>query len=826
MRLLLLITLALLSPIVYSNDWFSENIGQVKNQLGESNSDVLYIFNSSDFTVTLRKQGFSYELKRIVNQSGDIKDPVREFTFNAAIERIDFELPNKPDKIIVGLKSNYYTNLYNNLGSFEDIPHYRKITYKEVFPGIDIEFIIEKGQFKYNVIAQPEADLSEFHFKINSDKSPSLNQNDLVLNTTNGKITENIPLSYLKQSKEKIQVNYKLENRKLYFIPDKVTKDKTLIIDPVPDLIWNTYFGGSQFDLVNDIEQYDNDKFYQTGFTMSLDNISTSDAFLANYQGDLDAFVSKFDTDGNIIWSTYYGGPQTERVYSIALDSLGNSYIAGSSFSTTGIATTGTHQEYLDGADDIFILKLFSNGQRDWCTYHGGNGHDFITDMKVVNDTIFSVGHTTSTNNLSSPGAHMENNTTNEAGHISLFSTNGDFLWGTYFGDGGNNSIEGLAVNDNYIYITGRTNNATGISTSGAHQESLTGFVDGFISKFNKEGAQIWGTYFGGDYSDKSKSISLDEKGDIYICGDASSLNQISTPGAYQENRLSGEQGFLSKFNSDGQQLWGSYTGGYNSDYVHKIVYRNGYLYLGGQTLSETEIVSADGLQQTKSDGFDVFIQKFDTTGSFEWGTYFGNSSNEDLSSIDVSTNDQILISGNCDASSANFTTENAFQQGFGGGSSDGFLTHLCQPVKPEIVYSEGELISTWADEYQWYFEGILLNETTQSISPNSDGEYVVVTSNNGLCTDTSEVFLYSSVNLESESENSLKVYPNPANSHLNIESKGFTSVSIKDINNKIILRKSGSDNLNLDLASLSRGIYIVQIENDNSLIIKKVIKN
>lgn len=825
MKTLLLFTILLLSAHTQCADFFTENIGQIKNQYGESNNDVLYIFNGKKLSVTLRKNGFSYEVKKVLSSKDEINNKSVNFKFNASVERIDFLFPNAPSSIETLLKSRSYKNVYSDIGDFENISQFKKILYRDIFKGVDIEFSIDKGQFKYNIIAKPEADLANFFLEINSNTLPLLNDNNLILKTEHGEIVENIPFSYTEKTLKEIEVKYKLEDRKLYFIPNEYSNTSTLIIDPIPDLIWNTYFGGSQYDLLNDITINNSDKIYQTGFTMSLDNISTSGAFLENYQGDLDAFVSKFDIEGNIIWSTYYAGPQTERVYNIIVDTLDNCYIAGSTFSTVGIATSGVHQQYLEGVDDIFYLKLFDNGQRDWCTYHGGNGHDFVTDMVIINDTIFSVGHTTSTNNMASTGAFSESNTASEAGHITLFSSSGDFLWGTYFGENGNNSVEGIAVNNSYIYCTGRTSSTTGISTTGTHQENFAGFVDGFITKFDKTGTQVWGTYFGGDYSDKSNSIALDQKGDIYICGDASSLNQISTPGSYQETRLSAEQGFLSKFNSQGQQIWGSYTGGSSSDYVNKIVCDNGYLYLGGQTLSEDEIPTPNAFQTIKSDGYDLFIQKFDTTGILNWGSYFGDIANEDLTSLVITKNQQILLSGNCDVASMNFTTINAYQEDFGGGSSDGFLTYLCQPIKPQIEYNEGLLISTEADEYEWYFEGNTLNEFSQSISPSTDGQYYVITSNNGLCPDTSQIFNYSTIDVQKESFKDLKVYPNPTNNILNIENEDFTNITLFDINNKIITSQSGLSNFTLDLSKLSKGIYLMKIETKDEQTVKKIIK-
>src|SRR5690606_6019842 len=77
-------------------------------------------------------------------------------------------------------------------------------------------------------------------------------------------------------------------------------------IDP-PIRIWGTYFGGNEkeYALVTQVD--DSGHVYMAGFTTSLNNIATVGAFQTEYQGNDDAFLSKYNGRGQLIWSTYLG---------------------------------------------------------------------------------------------------------------------------------------------------------------------------------------------------------------------------------------------------------------------------------------------------------------------------------------------------------------------------------------------------------------------------------------------------------------------------------------------------------------------------------------
>ena len=127
---------------------------------------------------------------------------------------------------------------------------------------------------------------------------------------------------------------------------------------------------------------------------------------------------------------------------SCTIDALGNIYMTGMTFSSSGIATAGAHQTANAGLTDAFLVKFNSSGVRQWGTYYGGGGPD----------DGFSC-------------------TTDASGNV---------------------------------YMTGQAQQqmaASGIATPGSHQSAYGGgYNDAFLVKFDSNGLRQWGTYYGGSY--------------------------------------------------------------------------------------------------------------------------------------------------------------------------------------------------------------------------------------------------------------------------------------------------------------------------------------
>lgn len=267
---------------------------------------------------------------------------------------------------------------------------------------------------------------------------------------------------------------------------------------------WGSYYGGPGYDEGRSLALDPAGNIYLGGSTQSASGISTANAFQPVYGGGVyggDAYLAKFSNDGTTLkWATYFGGAGNDGGKFIAYG-RGNIYlagttdVAGTNTSSTGLATTGSHQPVKSGASDAFLVKFDTTGARLWSTYYGGSGYD-------------------------------------QAGAV-LF-------------DGVSN-----------VYLLGQTKTPSGtaIATPGTFKDTLTGSIswfDAFLVKFNDQGVRQWGTYYGGTNEDNGNGLAYDKAtGSLYFCGVTSSTGGIATPGSFQDTQSpvgNNQDGYLAKF--------------------------------------------------------------------------------------------------------------------------------------------------------------------------------------------------------------------------------------------------------------------------------------
>ena len=135
-------------------------------------------------------------------------------------------------------------------------------------------------------------------------------------------------------------------------------------IAQIPNRAWSTYHGGTDEDSFRDMAIDAAGNVYVIGSTHSPTAIATNGSYQPNPAGESDAFIAKYDRHGIKVWSTYFGGSADDFGQSIDLDAAGNVFITGLTFSTNGIATTGTHQTVNNGNGDTFIAKFTNNGTK------------------------------------------------------------------------------------------------------------------------------------------------------------------------------------------------------------------------------------------------------------------------------------------------------------------------------------------------------------------------------------------------------------------------------------------------------------------------------
>lgn len=636
---------------------FIPNKGQIHDQNFKVNSEVKFLLCLPGINIQLKKNSFSYDtyfiedervitnnVARIIN----LKRPQTEKTYRFHRVDVEFIGANPQPEIIAENPNEPYYNYYStNESDYNktNIHGYKTILYKNIYPNTDLEFIAKDGQMKYNFILHYGADINLIKWKYNGATNIEMKSDLISIN--NGKFTEEIPESYLAIKSQKlkpVKIDFiKCEDGVYGFgLNQKLaqTKDQVLIIDPILNLLWATYFGGTKNEFISSscIDAIGNT--YYMGCTSSLALVATSGAFQTSYGGGpYDAMLFKFNPFGVLQWATYLGGSSDEDGYGIVIDKSNNLYVCGYTSGSSTFTTSGAHQtSYGGGSYDAYLAKFTNNGNLIWSTFYGGNGTEYSYSCEL--DTIGNIylsGVTSSTNGISTFGSYQTNYGGGVSdGFIAKFNSNGVRIWGTYFGGPDEDAPQYCKIDkNNCIYLSGYTTSSVSISTPSSHQPNQAGNWDSFLTKFSPSGFRIWSTYYGGIGTDYVTHINCDSLFNVYLTGTTSSSVAIASPGSHQT--IYGGSGsanigdaFLVKFDSSGVRQWGTYYGGAGDENGMCIAFKGQNVYCCGVTTSYTQISTANTFQNTINSPFaDMFLAKFDLLGNRQWGTYIGGGVND-----------------------------------------------------------------------------------------------------------------------------------------------------------------------------------------------------
>lgn len=731
------------------NKAFIENIGQVTDQYQNKRSDVIARYTAADgLNIFLGNTSIHYQ-----------------WTTENEMYRMDVKLiganPNAKvsKELPAGFKEQY------QLASLKGIAYsFKKMTYHNVYPNVDWLFYFnEQGKLEHDFIVKPGGKVSDIKLQYLGAENLKVDRyGNLVATTKYGSISEPAPYSYEQATNRKVSSSYELNGNVLTFKTGAYSG--SLVIDPVID--WATYFGGSEYDEIRDVKIGRDGFVYAVGATNSTTNIATTGSHLTTFQGGAnsigsDAFVTKFDTDGTCIWSTYYGGTNVDMGLSLAVDTAGYLYMAGRTNSQTGIATIGSHQETKAGnvsGYDAFVVKFDTGGTVIWGTYFGGNFNEGGNGFGIAADkfdNIYIAGNTNSSTGIATPGAFQATRPGGEEGFIAKFNTSGILSWATYYGSTANDQINSIASDTSgNIIVVGQTAGTTGLSTTSAYLETGNGGTDGFIAKFDSTGQRMWGTYYGGSDFERLYTVTTDSTNSIYFAGMTNSTADIATSSAHQSSIGSATDAYIGKLNTNGGLEWSTYYGGSDNEAIFDLFFSNGKLLATGWTASPNNIATTDAIvpvyNGSPSEGM---LITFSPSGLRLWGTYFGGDMGEGASALAVNADEQVFIAGK--TSSVNgYATVGAHQLNFGG-DQDGMLLriNMCDvPGTPGAITGNAEVCEnsqqqyavpaiSGADSYVWIlpagWSGSSTTDTINAIAGANGGSMKVVALNTCGASDT-----------------------------------------------------------------------------------------
>ena len=691
---------------------FVKNEGQIKDQFGLENKEVLYLFKSNNTQVQLRRNGFSYELIQGKREGlGPLLSKVISTKTKRQIQRIDLDFVGaKANMKVLELEAaegRIITRNMQVLGSERDIKQYTRILYTNVYEGIDIEFLISSTQagnesgFKYNFIVHPGANVADIKLQVNGAKSTQIKPSGaLEISSSDFTLEDRIPLSYELDQTEKMGATItakfvKFSKDEIGISTDGYDVSKTLVIDPVS---WSTYYGGESNDLSSALKTDKNGNVYIGGRTNSVGGIATAGAYknIHTSNAEYDVFLAKFSATGSLIWATYYGGAGDEILYEIEVDKFDNVIIGGLTTSTSDIATAGSLQTIYGGASDGYIAKFSSTGALIWASYLGYQSNDYVTTIDSDKDGDLYVGGVSGSAVTLSPGTYKDTNSGLADVLLVKLKANGSFVFATFYGGSTNEMLNELCVDSNKnCYLVGYTSSSWGIATPGAFQSTSYAGVDAFIAKFDSTGNRVVSTYCNGNLYDNLQHIRIDLSGNLMICGYTASKTGMTTTGAYQTTFSGGNyDGWLLKFDSNLQRIWATYVGGNNDDVFQTLaITPDSNVIMYGQTNSGTGLSTGGGFQTSLVGAYDTYIFKTDQHGNRLWSSYFGSTNQENAREVDVDPSGNAYFLGDT-YSNSGIATNGAYQT-IQGGSQDAFLMKYVEPSagpisNNTIIYDQG----------------------------------------------------------------------------------------------------------------------------------------
>jgi uncharacterized repeat protein (TIGR01451 family) len=462
------------------------------------------------------------------------------------------------------------------------------------------------------------------------------------------------------------------------------------------DLVFSTYFGGSNWEHARDVYVDSQGNVYMTGGTASPDFPVTPGAYDTTFdvggthvgsQGYCDAFVAKFSPGGDLIWATFLGGPNYDRAYGIEVDSQGYVYVAGRA--GPGFPVKNAFQPTFQGANqgiygdqNAFVAKLKPDGSDVvWASYVGTGYMCRDLALDADGDVYVPLEYLGPTNPVLPPSSWFQNayqSTVKGGSEFGVVKIKGDgphVLWATWLGGSGNEgATASIRVDDGeYVYAAFSTFSADLPQVSGVWDQSYNGGADYYVAKFVPDGSDlVFGTYLGGSGNEwiSTHNLALDDLGNVYVSTATNSPDFPATRGPH--GPVGSSSIGVAKLSATGGLVESVLIGGGGDDnpdgiYVDEA---SGNVFMAGESGSaDFPVTSATAYQTVFGGNHDAILLWLSADfAHLLYATYMGGGAYDTGRSGFLGQDGNLYMVGSADG--AGWPTMNAYQDTFAGGGA------------------------------------------------------------------------------------------------------------------------------------------------------------
>ena len=440
---------------------------------------------------------------------------------------------------------------------------YQGVTYKDIYPNIDVRYYTDQGTLKYDIIVHPGGNISNIALQYEGADKLSIKNKELVIGTSVGEVKELYPYTYqvLEKGRQTLDCKYVLEKNIVRFKVKDYDPAATIVIDPT--LIFCSFTGSSKDNWGYTATPGPDGSFFAGGISFGPGYPTSPGAFSQTFNegmdedgnGPYDIAIIKLSANGaNRLYATYLGGSGNEQPHSMICDAQGNLIVAGRSnsanypiispligsggmydiiitkFNAAGTALLGSVKIGGKGDDGVNIkpkyVPVYDNYQG---AYETRRNYGDDARSEVILDASNNIYLASCTQSDSFPvfrsaiqpsfgGGSSVN--VKQDGVILKFNSNlSSLIFSTFFGGSGNDACFVLSISPltGNVYVAGGTTSTDlpGDKTGSLYSTYQGGITDGFVTEITPDGAAIIKTTYIGS-NDNSTNTSTDGNDLVY----------------------------------------------------------------------------------------------------------------------------------------------------------------------------------------------------------------------------------------------------------------------------------------------------------------------
>lgn len=386
--------------------------------------------------------------------------------------------------------------------------------------------------------------------------------------------------------------------------------------------------------------------------------------------GNTDAILVKYNLSGFVQWVTRIASTGADIGAVVRVDASGNVYMTGTYTGTaTAYNSDGTTFSTTIGnsGGEVFVVKYNSAGFVQWWARIGSPAADSTGGIAIDSSgnvyASFQGGSTTGAITVYNAAGSSFGTLANVGladTCIIKYNSVGAVQWARRLASTGSDGIRGVSIGSN--------NDLYAIGSFGGSQLSVysastlvstipnAGLIDGFVVKYNQNGAPQWTARIGSTADDSALGTSTDSSGNVYVTG-ATGAGVTTTfynadGSAFATTLTStGTDAYLAKYSTDGAVLWVAAISSTGTDVGYAVsTDSSGNVYVTGAGGTATVTAkNADGTSfspSLTSSAGDAFVVKYNSSGFVQWNTRIASTSDDAGFAIKTDLNGDVYVTG------------------------------------------------------------------------------------------------------------------------------------------------------------------------------------